>query len=394
MRHFFKIIALAAVLALPAKGLFAQDAKQDILVAFEMKGSLLSFDVGVLDQLYPKLDPEKIGTTFFTGSSSGSVLTAYFACHGLSAQSVEAATREITTFNPALLGEDDNAKIIKMFAGINVEKDIRVLDSFLLKITNNGTCVPTAHPFAIIASNDEVVRDTIPGTLRPANSKRLNFDTLDVFDIATGNRLGKACTYFTNEAGAAYLQKVPEERRLCDIRLVKTAADLMFAVRASVSEPTYFPAIAEPNPSAFLDIPPPASRRYQGGLVMQAVVQDFKLADPELLTIGIGGNFAPRIVNRFLKNIFLIDVNRRLLELNWWYDVKIEGSREGFDAFKRSTVNPRDLMEFGRKTVKACVDADSCNGRVLLKPEAASKSLDGTDMTPFTHRGLKSIARD
>lgn len=63
-----------------------ENEKKAVLVAFEFKGSPLSFDVGVWEQFYSRLDPEKIGTTIFSGSSSRSVLTVYFACNGLSAE--------------------------------------------------------------------------------------------------------------------------------------------------------------------------------------------------------------------------------------------------------------------------------------------------------------------
>jgi hypothetical protein len=390
MTFLLNLMLFSAIFIGSASESGAQEPKQDILVAFEMKGGFLSFDVGVLEQLYPRLAPEKIGTTIFTGSSSGSVLTAYFACNGLNPESIRVARTLITAFTPEMLGETDTTKIVRILTGLNVDKDIRQLDSFLLGITKNGTCLPTT-PFAIISSNDEILSDTKPGTFHPANTKRLNFDTLDVFEIASGLRLGKACTYFTNTAGAQYLSRVPAQRRLCDIRLVTTPADLLMAIRASVAEPTYYAPVAESDPSKFLEIAPPVNRRYRGGMIMQAAVQDFKIASPDLLTIGIGGTYHPRALNRFLKNLYLMDVNQRLLEMNWWYDVKFEGTRVGFDSFDRSTVKASELMAFGRATVAACIDTDSCNGTVNLKPEAASKALDGSDLTPLTHRGIKAI---
>jgi hypothetical protein len=385
------LLVVTGLLSTTSSGLYASE-KKDILVAFEFKGSLLSFDVGVWESLYQHLDANKIGTTIFSGSSSGSVLTAFFACNGLSAETIGRAKQLLPTFDPAIIAEDDPVKLIKIFSGQNVAQDVSALDKSMMAATNNGTCTPT-HPFAIAASNNEVLRDTKPGTYRPANSKTLNWDNLDVFSKASGERLGKACTYFTNEAGAAYLLKVPAERRLCDIRMVKTPADLILAVRASVAEPTYFYPVKEPNPEAFVGIPAPANREYQGGVIMQAIVQDFKLADPEILTIASGGLYFVPMLNRFLKNTFLIDVNRRMLELNWWYDFKVEGSMDDFRKVPRRSAPVDTLIALGRKTFEDCFSNNKCHARVALKPGKGAQGLDGTDLTPYTHRGISSILK-
>ena len=189
------------------------------------------------------------------------------------------------------------------------------------------------------------------------------------------------------------MTKVPAERRLCDIRLVKTPDDLFLAVQASIAEPTYFYPVKEPNPNAFFGISPPVNREYQGGMVMQAVVQDFKLADPELITIGSGGLYFVPMLNRYVQNTFLININKRMLELNWWYDFKIEGSMVEFNKIPRRTAPVDTLLALGRKTFEDCFAGSKCNGRVLLKPSKGSIGLDGTDLTPFTHRGIDSILR-
>lgn len=366
--------------------------KRDILVAFEFKGSLLSFDVGVWEELYKHLDSEKIGTTIFSGSSSGSVLTAYFACNGLSAETIKSAKNLLPTFDPGIIAEDDPVKLIKIFSGQNVAQNVTALDKSLFAATNNATCVPK-HPFAIAAINNEILRDTLPGSYKPANSKTLNWETLDVHRKDTGERLGKACTYFTNEIGAEYLLKVPADRRQCDIRLVKTPEDLLLAVRASVAEPTYFYPIKEPNPQAFVGIEPPANREYQGGVVMQAVVQDFKLADPNILSIGSGGLYFIPMLNRYLQNTFLINVNKRMMELNWWYDMKIEGSMVEFNKIPRRTAPVDTLTALGAKTFTECFSQNKCHARVALKPVTGSIGLDGSDLTPFTHRGIDPILK-
>ena len=87
------LIAFAIVASTMSASFGAE--KKDLIVAFEFKGSLLSFDVGVWESLYQHLDADKIGTTIFSGSSSGSVLTAFFACNGLSADTITRANHRL-----------------------------------------------------------------------------------------------------------------------------------------------------------------------------------------------------------------------------------------------------------------------------------------------------------
>jgi hypothetical protein len=340
----------------------------------------------------PHLDSDKIGTTIFSGSSSGAVLTAFFACNGLSPASIQKAEQMLPAFNPKVVGEDDPTKIVKVLTGLDPAKDVRVLDNVLALATSNGTCVP-AHPFAIVASNDEILRDTVPGTMRPALTKSLNFATMDVIDNATQRILGKGCTYFTNASGAAYLTKVPAERRLCDIRLVETGQDLLLAVRASVAEPTYFKAVVEPNPGAFIEREPPVGRRYQGGQPLPAIIQDFKIADPELISISGGGNFFPRFLNRWLSNMYLQDQNRRIVETNWWFDFKVDAGHDQWAGITRSTANSAQLIKLGRDTFATCFKAKTCLPKLVMPPSGGTTGLDGAELGPYTKRGLDAILK-
>jgi hypothetical protein len=381
-------LAMASV-SKPSK---ASTEQHNVLIAFEFKGSRVAYDVGVLSALYPHLDARRIGKTIFTGSSSGSILAAFFACNGLSSATIAKAEALIPAFDPNVIGEHDPLKFIKVLSGVDPSQDASVLDHVLLLATNQGTCVPK-HPFAIVASNDEILRDTLPGTRRPALSKTLNFANMDVIDIATQKNLGKGCTYFTNTAGAEYLTKVPAERRLCDIRLVSDADELLLAIHASIAEPTYFKAIDEPNPSAFIEREPPSGRRYQGGLPLPAVVQDFKIADPRLVSVASGGNYFPRAVNRWLANMYLVDINRRWVETNWWYDFKVQAGHDQWAAINRSNITTSELIKLGRDTFANCFKANTCAPKLMLEPSGGSSDLDGAPIAPFTKRGLKMILK-
>jgi len=366
--------------------------RHDLLVAFEFKGSMLGYDVGMLSGLYPHLDPDAIGETIFTGASSGAVLTAFFACNGLSKETIAQAENLLPAFDPKIIGEDDPLKIAKVLTGVDPSQDVRVLDNVLTFATNRGTCVPK-HPFAIVASNDEILRDTLPGTKRPALTKTLNFANMDVIENATQKNLGKGCTYFTNAAGAAYLTKVPAERRMCDIRLVEDAKDLLLAIHASVAEPTYFKAVEEPNPAAFIEREPPSGRRYQGGMPLPAVVQDFKLASPELVSLAAGGNYFPRALNRWLGNMYLVDINRRAVETNWWYDFKVDASHDHWSSINRSNSNAAQLIKLGRDTFEACFKSNSCAPKLALEPSGGTAGLDGASLAPYTKRGLGMVLK-
>ncbi len=378
--------------AMAASSAVAADERHDLLVAFEFKGSMLGYDVGVLSGLYPHLDPERIGTTIFTGASSGAVLTAFFACNGLSKDTIAQAEKLLPAFDAKIIGEDDPIKIAKVLTGVDPSQDVRVLDNVLTLATNRGTCVPK-HPFAIVASNDEILRDTLPGTRRPALTKSLNFANMDVIETATQKNLGKGCTYFTNPAGAAYLTKVPIERRMCDIRLVETPEDLLLAIHASVAEPTYFKAIEEPNPAAFIERDPPSGRRYQGGMPLPAVVQDFKLASPEMVSLAAGGNYFPRALNRWLANMYLVDINRRAVETNWWYDFKVDANHDQWASVNRTSSQAAQLIKLGRETFEACFKANQCAAKLVLEPTGGTAGLDGAPLAPFTKRGLGMLLK-
>ncbi len=95
----------------------------------------------------------------------------------------------IMSFDPKILNENVPTKNVKIAARLNVEGDISVIDHMIDNVTNGRTSVPE-YPFAIAASKNEILRDTVAGTMRPANTRRLDFETMYVYVKANGEQLG------------------------------------------------------------------------------------------------------------------------------------------------------------------------------------------------------------
>lgn len=237
----------------------------DVGVSFSGKGTLVGYDTGVMERLVERSRPGAFDNALFTGNSSGSVLAAYFACFGMTSETV-AKARDLIRDHPADLVIDSPAvKRRQMVMGTRTETNSRAFRKFtegLLTGVDGKACVP-AHPVIITAANADILDQRIagrsllsnkpligPGFRQNAGNRVVAPETFVVYETAPNKPserirpLGRACTHFVDYRAAAVLARVPESDRLCDTREIKTPRDLVMAVLASVSEGTlFFPVV-------------------------------------------------------------------------------------------------------------------------------------------------------
>ncbi len=301
----------AAGLSPAAEALF----KKRLLFNIQGKGSSLAYDAGVFSEVFKTVPAVAKGEVILSANSGGSIVAAYFACHGISAASVAQLKTILVDGTPRIRSSVEElrstvelpiAKLGMMAAGKIPYIDVSNLDAYIeseLDISNISQLKQSPCkfevPFVIVAGNYEIVHNisssfefekmqrgqsgerapkeglTISGRDEKIFSrkdfsvswKKNAFQTLgELFrqslasfskerpDIALGNTpyLGRACTYFASKEMYEVLAQIPFEQRLCDIRLTDDPESLALAIRASAAEPTYFYPVEDPNPAKLL----------------------------------------------------------------------------------------------------------------------------------------------
>jgi hypothetical protein len=274
--------------------------------------------------------------------------------------------------------------------GVPAEISISYADPILERVTDHGTCLPK-FPLLIVAANLEVVEGRKKQPFAGKLGRHLDKGTYDLFD--QGKLMGKACTYFVNAEMATILHRLPAEERLCDLRYIRTSADLRLAVIASISEPTYFPSVPEPDPKQLESVYGTVEKRtYLGGFVMNSAVQDVKRAAPDAWVVGTGRTTYSRVQNQIIKNWFTIPMNEALLDQRWWLDAQIPVSQEVWSGLYEKDATAPVQAKRGYDAAKECFYRADCLNKLSTRPHFF-RDVKGRSMEQMRGRGITAILR-
>lgn len=368
-----RLLGLCLLAAVTAQGA----AKAPLMISFDGKGTAMAWDIGVLQALQERLNTRSFSETYFVGSSSGSILAAYFACRGFDPGSLQVLYEAGKKFPKDLLDEETGRKSVQMMLGIPPESSLAPLYPVLDLATSGGTCVPR-YPLVIAAANLDVVngRTKQPFAGRPGRE----FDQGTYVLKENGKVRGKVCTYFANEPMVKILERIPPAERLCDLRPISTAAELRMAVVASISEPTYYPAVPDPL----------SDRSYGGGFIMNSVIQDVKRSVPETWTVGTGRPHYPRIQNRIILNWFAFPMNETLLDQRWWFDAQAPVTTALWDQLYKKECTTTEQAAMGYRFMKDCLARRNCLPKLFTEPKF-STDLSGKSLKALRHRGIDAL---
>ena len=365
----------------------------EVIIDFDGNGTAMAYGGGVMKAFYERMDPKAIGETYFVGSSSGSIMAAYFSCRGLTQSSVDGMISTAARFPKDYMDEETGLKSAKLFLGIPPEVTLERIQPLLNEMTENGACVPK-FPVLIPAANLDVIEGR---TKKPfAGIRGRKFDqgsyTLSNKD---GTVRGKVCTYFINKEMAAILEAVPAAERLCDTRLIRNGVELKEAVERSISEPTYYLPLEEKDMSQLQSVYPlPKRRFYAGGFIMNTAVQDLKRARPEAYAVATGRVHYQRIQNRIIQNWFSFPMNKTLFDQRWFVDIQSTPNKQDQARLYETKTTPTEQVALGYAQAMKCYrgDANTCLPKVFTVPKY-SKSGAGKDMKALRHRGIKVLLK-
>jgi hypothetical protein len=346
-----------------------------LALVFEGKGTLLGWDLGVLKAVMERRPDFDDSQVVLAGNSSGSIHTAFFACHGLSPASFAEAEDLLLNFDRRLVNDSENVrKFMRIALGLETEYPHSNMDAVIARITDNGACVPRV-PMVIAALNAEVLDNGVPRRLllgdrmfRGQDVKRMDYRDYSVY--LQGRYLGRACTYFVDRTMFDRLARMPADERLCELRLVENAADMKVAILASISEPTYFPQLSEPEPSKLYGTTPQlaARRRYGGGLVLPAVTQDLRRVFPSLHVLGTGRNYPAPLLVSFAQARYLVDVDYSMRLGKWWHDMEVEPGEQTWCAMVRGDFTTQQEYDLGYRQALYCFAYDICRPTGTIQP--------------------------
>jgi hypothetical protein len=338
-------------------------------VMFEAKGDVFGIDIGIARALMENINPAAIDTMMYMGSSSGSLGAAYFACNGLSPESVEAMVAFLGTIREKIIPDPDFRDALDIVGGVHEEKPLTATDPLVTFVTNGRTCVPR-YPFLLVAGNKEIVDDR-DGILGNTLGKTMNAATFDVWSD-DNQFLGKACTYFVNEPAARILERVSPVERLCDIRPVASPADLVLAIRASIAEPTYFQPVPEPSPNliryALQGAGHQTQRLYYGGFINTAPSQDIKRGAPEMRIFSTGRNPFGLPEQGYMSVSFNVNLNDVLSAGHWWTDSTVDLPEADWKWARGETITMSSQVTRGYQIASACLKKDSCRASNIAVP--------------------------
>lgn len=372
----------------------AQSAAQsgrELIVSFDAKGTAVGWDFGAAQALAERLDHGSGMELFFAGSSSGSLIGAYYACHGLSEESARFAREKLSDWaDKKLLNEHTKGKLVQLMLGEDTDSPYANLQPIVNIVTKNGTCLPE-FPLMITAANMDILDQRATSPLGTRGSKRVDLASFDVYEKS--QKIGKACTYFVTNDLADQLKAIKPEERLCDIRRIKSPEDLLLAIRASVSEPTYFAPIAESNPESIESVyGPVAKRTYNGGYVFMSPVQDMKRVMPDAAVFGTGRRVFSRAQNRIIQSWFAFDMNRAQLDSRFFFDTQMQFTADEWNKMDQVPVTVQ--AEMGYANAMACIkDSKACISKIYSRP-VMDKSAFGEQLEPKTRRGLGAYLKN
>lgn len=380
----------------------AHFSQTELLLVFQGKGSCLPYDAGVLDEAYRRIDSLRKNRVIVAGNSSGSIPAAFFCCYGFTDGNVQHAIERLKLGdrNAVRNMEDVSNKFSKIAQGRSTEishLELREYIAFALGVRHweNATSIEEIvrrsdakprFPCLIVAANREVLDNKHPeGQLTPAHLKELDPTNMDVswrqeiFDYYTQyperfatdhphlklgptRRIGKAVTFFVDPSMYALLSQIPENERTADLRLMTTAEDVATAILASVSEPSYFPAVAEDYPEKILQNPKQAvtetirQRSYIGGYIISMPAQDVRRMLPGIRVLGTGWRHNPLVARLLLKSWLLADCEEIAFLSEYWSDLEVNPDYEFESHIEVRDLTGSEEFEFGRRRAKELLD--------------------------------------
>lgn len=371
--------------------------KGHVLMTFAGKGTQMAWDVGVMRAVWEEVPAIRQGKVIIAGSSSGSVLASALGCRGFTEEGVQAVETGFTKFDRSIVNESPLKNLMALL-GLPTEAEHSTLDHLLEVVLDGQNCTPQ-FPMLIPAGNFELLDVRTNKPLLGRKDRRFNIADFTV--TRDGQNLGKACTYFVNKPMQSILASVPKEELLCDLRPISTNKEMRMALLASVSEPSYFEPIVDPEPEKIIrserGVMEPLKRRsYWGGAIMDIPVQDIKRALPEIHTISTGRAPFMQIVDKVMANISLVELNPLIHRANWFLDFEVTMTPDmAADIIKPGFEFPQQI-KLGYSEAKKCLISDRCMPPTVIRPELSRvpddhpSGLTG-DLAPYTRRGIKSV---
>jgi hypothetical protein len=222
--------------------------------------------------------------------------------------------------------------------------------------------------------------------------------------LGEDRRIGKAVTFFVDQSLYDVLRQIPAHERVADLRLVTTPADLALAIMASVSEPTYFDPVPDPEPGKVLALDRPGDlgnirqRIYYGGYIMHMPAQDVRRMLPGIRVMGTGFRHFSSLPRRMMREWLLADVEPIAELSEWWADLETLPTIEFERHMAAKDLPAEQEFEFGRRIAADCLDRDQGLPMFVLRPRycyPADKALfpENTDEV-FTGRTLDHRRRE
>lgn len=427
-----------------------EDAK--LLFNIQGKGSSLAYDAGAFKESFKAISAIRKEEVVLSANSGGSIVAAFLTCHGISEKSVAQLRSVLVEGTPKIkasvkelrdTAENYGLKMVMISKGKVPYIPIKNLDAYveaalgiddISKLRGSNTCA-FKIPFVIVAGNFEVVHNihpefslaqmdptakvlgasvTFKGLFEkqfstadfsmawaPATLKKLAGTVATAAGLEAFRRthpdlrlekayIGRACTYFASRDMYDVLQRVPEEERLCDLRLTDDAESLALAIRASAGEPTYFAPIADPNPAKLLltgkggQTSTTVNRSYWGGFVMPMVAQDIRRALPHLRVLGSGWTRFSDMSAKALANLIFIDSNVVAKASEYWADLALVpplAYRNQISSIFGSRPSLETEFKFGEDRAKECFALERAKGKRCL-PESDSAPAFDTPVSP------------
>lgn len=390
-------------------------ADKKLLLSFQGKGSSLAWDAGVVKRAFERIPALSENQVIVSGNSSGSILAVYFSCFGFTQTSIDYAAYRIQRADTrAIRGNENAAKkagdlLLNKPTEISPE-NLKEYIAFALGVSDwrsarniadivRRSRVAPHYPLMIVAANKEVLDNRAPGNALSAKDLKqfdpTNFSVSwkpDVYDfyrnrpgqfarenpnlrLGASAYIGKACTCFVDQSMFDLLKRIPEAERLCDLRLVKTPADLALAIQASVAEPSYFPPVPEIDYQKLYvgdnlgQAGNTHRRSYVGGFIMSLTAQDARRMLPSLRVLGTGVARVPLPARELLKSWYLVDLQQTADLSAWWADMEISIPREVQHAIVNRDFTARQEFQAGYDRATVCFAQDCGLPQYVVPPQ-------------------------